>query len=105
MKRRSFLKALGVGITVPLLPVNFVQAKASNPDSLILAGGYTLHDDRWWVRVSIKLPDEFGRVREWHDLVMMNGRDFDVSIITKAINRNIAAINVSEDQIREVLKL
>jgi len=76
MNRRTFLKVLGAGVTVPIatklfaIP-SFLVDQPSYPNA-VLVGGYNHELDFYWLRTSI-----FQDGREWHDLVRVLGLEDD----------------------------
>lgn len=113
MNRRSFLKILGAGASIPIVakleaatPISlkpYKPAVAKSNASLVignitLKGGYDELQMYWWLRCSIR-----HRKKEWHHLVRVRGQEVQITALTNNLNgllrRNNIPSKVSKNQI------
>lgn len=109
MDRRKFLKILGVGVTIPLVPKlvlgglrEDIKNNGTHDNRVDLAGGYDKYNSFYWVRTTTRFEG-----MEWHNVVQFTSRK-NYSIIAETIN-NVHRMNgipamVNEKQIREAFE-
>ena len=112
MDRRKFLKILGVGITIPLIPNIAISKNKLNltkslhnkqPPKAEVVGGYDLAMDRSWFRTAV-----YYNGTEWHDEMLVNGRIDDpkklADIQNQAYKRNNLPCRITEEEVRKAFE-